>query len=69
MMVGNGATDYMHDVWPAYIPTLYGFNMITKELHDDIIDNNCTRYFRQVIDGNETQFCHDRWSTALELSN
>lgn len=54
MMVGNGATDYDYDIWQSYVPTLYGLSIIPKELHDDIIDNDCTRYFRKVKPGNDT---------------
>jgi len=60
-MVGNGATDYEYDVWPAYVPTVFNFQLISKKTRDDIINNNCNHYFRSVLPENTTKFCNDTW--------
>jgi hypothetical protein len=49
MIVGNGVTDYHLDVYPAYIPTLYQFQMINQKLYDDFNKNKCFFSFRSVL--------------------
>lgn len=61
MMVGNGVTDFHLDVWPAYIPTVFNFQLIPKKLRDDIVKNNCDHYFRHVLPENTTDFCNTQW--------
>ena len=61
MMVGNGVTDYTYDVWPAYIPTVYNFNLIPTSLKNQVLKNNCTHSFRHVLEENLTAECNATW--------
>ena len=56
-MVGNGATDYHIDVTPAYIPTLYNFQMIPKKLYDTYTKNKCFFSFNSVLPESESEIC------------
>ena len=61
-MVGNGATDYILDVWPAYVPTLYNFQMIPKSLYDTFNANNCFFSFNDVLQDQPSQICIDTFN-------
>ena len=68
-MVGNGVTDFERDVWPAYIPTVYNFQLIPKQVHDDIVTNKCTHSFRHVLPENLSQKCNDTWQIVRGLTD
>jgi len=55
--VGNGATNYTIDVWPAYVTTLYKFHIIPKSLYDDWNNNNCFLSFMHALDEVRTITC------------
>jgi hypothetical protein len=69
MIVGNGLTDYNYDVWPAYIPTVYNFQLIPKTIRDFIVDNKCNHYFRHVLPENLSQQCNDTWQQVRALTD
>lgn len=69
MMVGNGVTDYHYDVWPAYIQTVYNFNLIPTSLKKEVIGNNCTHSFRHVLEENLTAECNATWQKIRALTD
>jgi len=52
-MVGNGATNWEFDVWPAFPDTVYNFNMIPKEWLDTYKENNCYYCFNDECGTND----------------
>jgi hypothetical protein len=49
MLVGNGATDFTVDVSPSYPATLYGMQIIKKDLYDTYVNNKCFFSFNGVL--------------------
>lgn len=67
-MVGNGITNYTTDVWPAYIPTTYNFNLIPKWLHDEYISNGCMFTFRGAGGYRNSFYCIELFAKIEELT-
>mmetsp|Transcript_6525 Transcript_6525/g.10489 ORF Transcript_6525/g.10489 Transcript_6525/m.10489 type:complete len:363 (+) Transcript_6525:42-1130(+) len=60
-LVGNGATHWDYDVSPSYPQTLYGFNMISKQLFDEFNDQGCEYYFNDFRTHKGPDTCDDLW--------
>lgn len=67
LAVGNGITDYHFDVWPAFIPTAYQFNIIQKELYDLYNENNCFFTFNDAIPADNSVECQALFDDVLYL--
>jgi len=69
-MVGNGATDFYVDVSPSFPQTIYGLNLITKNIYDKFQNNSCFFSFRHVLISEEStsKECLDSWNLMHELT-
>lgn len=68
-MVGNGVTDFNIDVWSAYIPTLYNFQMIPKSLYETYVNNSCFFSFRGVLKEQNTKICVDTFKEIRNMTD
>jgi hypothetical protein len=68
-MVGNGITDYHVDVWPAFVPTVYNFNIIKEDLYQAFEDNGCLFTFNRAIPENNTFTCIQLFVQIRQLTN
>jgi hypothetical protein len=59
ILVGNGATDFYQDVWPAFPATILNYNIIKKDLYDAYEDAGCKYYFNDVIKVDNPPECED----------
>ena len=59
ILVGNGATDWIYDTTPSYLPMAYNHELMDKDLYDKFVENNCSWYFRDVLPGNHPKVCED----------
>jgi hypothetical protein len=55
--VGNGATNWNYDTWPSYPHVIYNFNLISKELYDTYLENDCFFSFMNVLGSTMTPVC------------
>ena len=60
--VGNGATDWNYDTTPSYLPMAYNHQLMDGELYDVFVENNCTWFFQDVMEGHHPQVCQDAMS-------
>lgn len=67
-MVGNGATDFMYDVNPAFPRTLFNFNIITKDQLDAWEQNNCMSYFNDVMPATGGAVCQKAWDDLSKMA-
>jgi len=68
-MVGNGITDYHYDVWPAFVPTVYNFNLIKEDLYEDFEVNDCFFTFNRAIPYNNTFECVKAFAKIRNLTD
>jgi hypothetical protein len=66
IMVGNGATNFHFDVWPSYVDTVWGLNIIKQELRDETVD--CFKSFYDVLGHNGTDYCNEKWDKVMNLT-
>jgi len=66
-MVGNGVTNWDYDTDPAVTDTVYGFNMIPKNLYDEMETNGCLFYGDEVKPPLGPESCKDTWAKIQEL--
>jgi hypothetical protein len=69
-MVGNGATNWEFDVWPAFPDTVFNFDMIPKEWLDTYKANNCYYCFNDECGTNDdlSQICSDTLDSIIEFT-
>jgi hypothetical protein len=67
-MVGNGATHWDYDVSPSFAQTVFNFHLITKDLYDTFMNNDCHYYFNDVKVYNNSQTCIDAWDKINNLT-
>jgi hypothetical protein len=48
-MILNGVTRFDIDVWPAFVKTAYGFNLIPNSLYKRFEKRNCKITFHDAI--------------------
>lgn len=68
-LVGNGVTDFMIDVEPAFPPTVYNFNIILKDLYDQFNSLDCLFTFNDVIPYDNSPECIATWAEIEILTN
>lgn len=66
MIVGNGATDWDYDVWPAFPDVAYNFNLISKKLLDDYNAKGCVYYFNEVRPHDGPAECDDLFNQITD---
>lgn len=66
-IVGNGATDWDMDIFPAYPEVIFNFNMIPKDLLTKFQKGNCHYYFNDVKKFNNTKECDDMWDKIMDI--
>lgn len=67
-MVGNGATNWDHDVSPSFPATVYGFNLIPKKHFDFMEENNCVYYFNDFRPHSGPKECDKVWEEIQNLT-
>ncbi|CDW86436.1 carboxypeptidase c (cathepsin a) [Stylonychia lemnae] len=65
-IVGNGATDWDLDIYPAYPEVLYNFNMIDKDLLANFKQSDCHYYFNDVKKYPNKPECAAMWKTIQD---
>jgi hypothetical protein len=69
-MVGNGATNWDYDVSPSFPETVYGFQLIPKELLEQYNDNGCVIYFNNFrpTNGTSNETCQHLFDQMSDLT-
>lgn len=69
-MVGNGATNWEFDVWPAFPETVFNFNMIPKEWLKTWEDNDCYYCFNDECGTNDdiSSVCNDTINDIIDFT-
>lgn len=72
-IVGNGATDWDHDVMPSFPDVIKYFNILPIEIHDSYSHYGCTLFFNGTMKydkdkGNGTE-CAELWSQMMDLTS
>ena len=50
LIIGNGITDFNVDAQAALPSTIFGMNIITKNIYQKYVDHKCHFSFRNVLD-------------------
>lgn len=73
MLVGNGMTNYEYDATPASVPFAYYRGLLSNEVYDTVVANNCTREANWMFpDDQKTQVCTEalaKWDDQVTNIN
>ena len=68
IIVGNGVTDFNVDAQAALPHTLFGMNIITKNIYEKYSKNKCSFSFKNVLGPEERKDCIDVRNVMAELA-